>query len=97
MRERLDPCSKVMAGQDFRRTTQRDGEPVSDFICWLEKVYSIVYGTEKMSKDTKDVMLRIWTTSRRFEAVNCKESQCIRCSLIQRALYGSQTRGEMTG
>jgi len=30
MRERLDPCSKVMAGQDFRRTTQRDGEPVSD-------------------------------------------------------------------
>jgi len=57
MREHLDPCSKVMAGQDFRRTTQRDGEPVSDFICRLEKTYSIAYGSEQMSKDTKDVML----------------------------------------
>ena len=57
MRDRLDPCSKVMAGQDFRRTMQRDGESVSDFICRLEKAYSIAYGTEKMSKETKDVML----------------------------------------
>ena len=29
MRDRLDPCSKVMAGQDFRRTMQGDGECVS--------------------------------------------------------------------
>ena len=36
---------------------QRDGESVSDFICRLEKAYSIAYGTEKMSKETKDVML----------------------------------------
>ena len=57
MRERLDPCSKVMAGQDFRRTMQRDGEAVSDFICRLEKAYSIAYGTDKMTKETKDVML----------------------------------------
>ena len=57
MRERLDPCSKVMAGQDFRRTIQRDGESVSDFICRLEKAYSIAYGGEKMSRETKDVIL----------------------------------------
>ena len=57
LRERLDPCSKVMAGQDFRRTMQRDGETVSDFICRLEKAYSIAYGTDKMCKETKNVML----------------------------------------
>ena len=57
MRERLDPCSKVMAAQDFRRTMQGDGEAVSDFICQLEKAYSIAYGTDKMCKETKDVML----------------------------------------
>jgi len=57
MRDRLDPCSKVMAGQDFRRTMQRDGESVSDFICRLEKAFSIAYGTDKMSRETKDVML----------------------------------------
>ena len=36
---------------------QGDGETVSNFICRLEKAYSIAYGTEKMSKETKDVML----------------------------------------
>ena len=57
LRECLDPYSKVMAGQDFRRTMQRDGEAVSDFICWLEKAYSIAYGTDKMCKETKNVTL----------------------------------------
>ena len=57
MRERLDPCSKVMAGQDFWRTMQRDGEAVSDFICRLEKAYSIVYGADKMCEETMNVIL----------------------------------------
>ena len=57
MRECLDPCSKVMAGQDFRRAIRREGETVSHFICQLEKAYSIVYGADKMCKKTKDVML----------------------------------------
>ena len=57
LRERLDPCSKVMAGQDFQQTMQRDGEAVSDFICRREKAYSIAYGTDKMCKEKKNVML----------------------------------------
>jgi len=57
MRECLDPCSKVMAGQDFRKTMQREGETVSDFICRLEKAYSIAYGIDNMCKETKDVIL----------------------------------------
>ena len=36
---------------------QRDGESVSGFICRLEKAYSIAYGAERVSKETKDVML----------------------------------------
>ena len=36
---------------------QRDGEALSDFICRLEKAYSITYGTDKMCKETKNVML----------------------------------------
>ena len=33
LRECLEPCSKVMAGQDFRQTMQKDTETVADFIC----------------------------------------------------------------
>ena len=32
LRERLDPCSKVLAGQDFRRTVQTDNETVAGYI-----------------------------------------------------------------
>ena len=33
MKDHLDPCSKVMADQDFRGAMQRDGESVSDVTC----------------------------------------------------------------
>ena len=32
MRERLDPGSKVVPGQDFRHTAQKENESVADFI-----------------------------------------------------------------
>ena len=35
---------------------QREGENVSDFIYRLDKTYSITYGTDKMCKETKDVI-----------------------------------------
>ena len=59
LRECLEPCSKVMAGQDFRRTMQKDTETVADFICRLERTFCIAFGSDKLSKETKDAML-IW-------------------------------------
>ena len=48
LHERLDPGSKVLAGQDFRHTTQKDSESVADFIRHLEHVFQIAYGNDKM-------------------------------------------------
>jgi len=39
MRSRLDPCSRALAAQDFRHASQRDDEPVSDFIRRLERLW----------------------------------------------------------
>ena len=57
LKERLDPCSRVLAGQDFRRTVQGDTETVADFICRLEKSYRVAFGNDRMSRETKDAML----------------------------------------
>ena len=57
MKEHPYPCSKVLAGQDFRRTVQGVAETVVDFICWLEKSYYVAFGNDKMSRETKDTML----------------------------------------
>jgi len=35
LKEWLDPCSRVLAGQDFRRTVRGDAETLADFICQL--------------------------------------------------------------
>lgn len=37
MHNRLDPCSRALAAQDFRHASQRDGESVPDFIRRLEQ------------------------------------------------------------
>ena len=57
LKERLDPCSKVLAGQDFRRTVQGDNETVPNFICHLEKSFCIAFGRDGLSKETKEAML----------------------------------------
>lgn len=57
LRKCLEPCSKVMAGQDFRRTMQKDTETVADFIYRLERTFCIAFGSDKLSKETKDAML----------------------------------------
>ena len=38
--------SKVLAGQDFRRTTQKDSESVADLILRLDGVFQIGYGND---------------------------------------------------
>ena len=48
LREHLDPCNKfkVMAGQDFSRTVQGDGETVADNVCHLEKAFCVTSGSD---------------------------------------------------
>ena len=57
LRERLDPGSKVLAGQDFRHTTQGDSESVADFIRRLERVFQIAYGNDTMGLETRETIL----------------------------------------
>ena len=57
LRERLDPCNKVLAGQDFRRTMQGDSETVADYVCCLEKVFCVAFGSDCLSRETKEAML----------------------------------------
>ena len=57
LRDRLGYGSRIMAAQDFRHTVQREGEPVSDFICRLERSFTIAYGRDDMSEDTRSTLL----------------------------------------
>ena len=57
LKERLDPCSKVLAGQEFRPTVQGDNEIVPNFICRLEKSFRVAFGQDGLSKETKEAML----------------------------------------
>ena len=57
LRTRLDPGNKVLAAQDFRHTTQKDTEPVPDFIRRLERTFRIAYSRDNLSVETRDVLL----------------------------------------
>ncbi len=57
LRTRLDPGSKTMAAQDFRHSTQRDGECVADFIRRLEKTFQIAYGRDNLARETRYTLL----------------------------------------
>ena len=57
LRERLDPCSKVLAGQDFRRTMQGGGETVADYVCRLEKAFRVAFESDGLGQKTKEGML----------------------------------------
>ena len=57
LKERLDPGSKVLAGQDFRHTTQGETESVADFIRRLERTFQIAFGSGVMSTETREAIL----------------------------------------
>ena len=57
LRDKLDPGSKVLAGQDFRHTAQLEGETVADFIRHLECAFQVAYGRDRMSAETKETIL----------------------------------------
>ena len=49
--------SSIMAAQDFRHTVQREGEAVSYFIHHLERLFTIAYGRDDISEDTRSTLL----------------------------------------
>ena len=55
LRDKLDPGSKVLAGQDFRHTAQLEGETVANFI--HRHVFQVAYGRDRMSAETKETIL----------------------------------------
>ena len=57
LRTRIDPGSRTLAAQDFRYTIQREQESVSEFIRRLEQTFRLAYGKERMSTETRDMLL----------------------------------------
>ena len=57
LREKLDPGNQTLAALDFRHTTQKAGEPVSDFIGCLEQIFQTGFGREHLSHETRDMLL----------------------------------------
>ena len=57
LRERLDPCNRIMAAQDFRHAAQEGEEKVGDFIHRLEKLFRTAYGRDPISDETRSTLL----------------------------------------
>ena len=57
LRGRLEPQSRALAAQDFRHTSQGDQETVADFIRRLERTFTIAYGQDGMSLETRQTLL----------------------------------------
>ena len=57
MHSRLDLSSRASVAQDFRHASQRDSEPVSDFIRRLEQLFKLAYGRDLMGDETRKMLL----------------------------------------
>ena len=57
LRERLDPGNQTLVALDFRHASQKSTETVSDFIRCLEEVFQTAFGREKLSTETRDMLL----------------------------------------
>ena len=57
LRNRLDPCSRVVAAQDFRHASQHEKKPVADYIRRLEQLLRVAYGRDAMSNETRETLL----------------------------------------
>ena len=57
LRSRLDPCSRVVAAQDFRHASQHEKEPIADYIRRLEQLFRVAYGRDAMSDETRETLL----------------------------------------
>jgi len=54
---RLEPQTRALAAQDFRHTSQGDQETVADFVRRLERTFTIAYGQDGMSLETRQTLL----------------------------------------
>ena len=54
---RLDSSNRVLAAQDFRHAAQREGETAAEFMRRLEQIYRVAYGRDRMSTETRDILL----------------------------------------
>ena len=54
---RLDSSNRVLAAQDFRHAAQRETETAAEFMRRLEQIYHVAYGRDRMSTDTRDILL----------------------------------------
>ena len=57
LKNKLNPVSKIMAGQDFRHTSHEESERVGDFIRRLERLFKVADGYDAMSPETRDALL----------------------------------------
>ena len=57
LHNRLDPCSRALAAQDFRHASQREEESIADFIRRLEQLFKLAYGRYGMSEETRGTLL----------------------------------------
>ena len=57
LREKLHPCSKVLAGQDFRHALQGETECVADYIRRLETLFQVAFGGDRLSRETREAFL----------------------------------------
>ena len=54
---RLDSSNRVLAAQDFRHAAQRETETAAEFMRRLEQIYRVAYGRDRMSTETRDILL----------------------------------------
>ena len=94
LREKLDPGNQTLAALDFRHTTQKAGEPVSDFIGHLEQIFQTGFGRERLSHETRDMLLRIWAATRRTTILPNGITCGVWCPELQGVMCCSQERGE---
>ena len=57
LEERLDHGNQALTALDFRHTSQRPDECVSDFIGQLEDVFQTEFRRERLSNETREMLL----------------------------------------
>ena len=53
----LDPGNQTLAALDFRHAVRKDSEAVADYIQRLERTFQIGFGRDRMSTETRNVLL----------------------------------------
>ena len=57
LKDRLNPGNQALAALDFHHICQQANETVSDFIGRLEQMFQTGFGCERLSKETRDMLL----------------------------------------